>query len=335
MTIQELTGYLGGETYLYDDESIGKEEGVDGEVYEIIGKEAFLLAKIFKKSQCGGEFLTEWKLRQLDRFERIKALQIASKKSGLKGRVAFPKDVLVDRNNVSRGLLLPRAQGMGWGEVAKQPIDLAEIIKTCISLADTVCRLHLRRIYIGDWNPANFLVHEGVTTLIDSDSFRVEGQGKIYPNPFHFVLHDPPEMKDPNWTAWNLGSNQDSWGLAILFYQMLLNIHPFHCVGSGHQNSEEAICAGMNRRQFHFDVDFSANGERSICLLRKQRLFLSELPFDLVSSFFVTFQLGFEDPTKRLTAREWLEALRKLKFSQCREGHNRFNHVARCPICDV
>jgi DNA-binding helix-hairpin-helix protein with protein kinase domain len=335
MAICQLIGYFDGQIYCYDDESVKNKEGLDGKVCEVIGSEGKLLVKIIKENNLGSEFLDEWKLDWLDRFERVKALQFYSKKAGLGTRVAFPIDILVDETDVAYGLLLPRAEGIKWSKAATLPIDLKELTESCISLADTVSRLHSRGIYVGDWNPSNFLVHQGVTTLIDTDIFRVMHQNKVYPNPFHFPSHIPAEMRDPRWTAWKLTSEQDYWGVAILFYQILLNIHPFYCKTLEARNVEDAIDIGMQKKQLHFQIDVADNGTCSIYTQKYQRLFFSELPFDILTCFMVTFQSGFDDPSKRVTAQEWYRALKKVRFSTCRKGHSRFENAVRCPVCDV
>jgi hypothetical protein len=103
------------------------------------------------------------------------------------------------------------------------------LLRTARNLAAAVRAVHERGYVIGDLNESNILVNTmALVTLVDTDSFQVRHQGRVFRCPVGKPEYSPPELQQARFGDFDRGPEQDAFGLAVLFFQLLMQgIHPF------------------------------------------------------------------------------------------------------------
>jgi hypothetical protein len=123
------------------------------------------------------------------------------------------------------------------------------LLRTARNLAAAVRAVHERGHVIGDLNESNILVNSmALVTLVDTDSFQVRHQGRVYRCPVGKPEYSPPELQQARFADFDRGPEQDAFALAVLIFQLLMQgIHPFagRFTGQGEPAPlEERIAAG-------------------------------------------------------------------------------------------
>ena len=209
-------------------------------------------------------------------------------------------------------------------------------------LAHTACNLalafqeiHARGMIVGDINEQNLKVLPDATIrFIDCDSFQISDGAKIYTSEVGTPIWTPPELQGRNLTGLARTTNHDAFGLAQLVFLLLFTgRHPFsgRPRGAKHLQPDEAI------REYAFAFAPEALGLPLApppgCAA------LSSLPPDIQEMFCRAFLRGAEQPGKRPSAKDWVEALQRLLPSLVTCGkhsqHVFWGGAATCPWCEV
>lgn len=258
----------------------------------------------------------------------------------LKRLTAWPLETAHDKpGGVMIGFLMPRATGKSihtlYGPKSRlvhfPEADWRFLIHVAGNIARAVHAVHEHGIVIGDINHGNiFVAPNGTVTLIDTDSFQLQVNGKLKLCGVGIETHTPPELQGANFRITPRTPDHDNFGLAVLVFQLLfLGRHPF--VGRplhGEINLSDAI----KQRLFAYGTDAKSRG-----VIPPP----STLPLDASSAFLAQlFGRAFlAKGQPRPTATEWvggLEALQKgLRGCTTHSGHYFVSSLPRCPWCEI
>jgi DNA-binding helix-hairpin-helix protein with protein kinase domain len=326
-----------GSRILVDDtKAIG--QGGEGSVFKL-AKNADILAKVYNK-------------RALDRMPEIehKIKAMVKKKPGLLNYngltiIAWPTHVIYDHDRRFCGYLMRRVQAKNQLSHVITPglqkrkfpsITWYDRVVIAINLAKVMSYLHQNDTVIGDINTSDFFVYPAFEIgLVDTDSFQIQSDTKLYHCKVFTPDYTPPEVieakKHTHHEVRRL-PNHDNYGLAILIFQILMfGVHPFsarirHAVGF----DGNAINYNMEREIFPYD------SEHSNIVPPKNAMPFSFFPKPLRELFIEAFR-KHETGVERPSASAWVDVLRGVKdhLKKCRKKaeHLYPSHFHKCPIC--
>ena len=103
------------------------------------------------------------------------------------------------------------------------------LLRTARNFAAAVRAVHERDYVVGDLNETNTLVNnQALVTLVDTDSFQVPDQGRVYRCPVGKPEYTPPELQQVRFGDFDRGPEHDAFALAVLIFQLLQQgVHPF------------------------------------------------------------------------------------------------------------
>ena len=207
------------------------------------------------------------------------------------------------------------------------------LVSTAANVAIAVHALHECGYVIGDFNSSNVRVKDDTTViLIDTDSFQVTDKGEVYFCPVGTPEYTPPELIGGSLRNVVRTVAQDSFGLGVLFFQLLMEgQHPF---GGKYLGPGEPPAIAQVAKSGIFPY-----GRRSTAHWQPAPLapHIEILPNDLRNLFELCFVDGFANPKVRPNAQRWGETLRAFfdDLQPCTRGAQHFYRVGlrRCPWC--
>lgn len=180
-------------------------------------------------------------------------------------------------------------------------------LTVCYNLAQTVDFIHKSGNYqLVDMKPENILVKpNGHISLIDLDSIQIRENGSVlFPATVFTPEYSPPEFHQRKFTpgVTEFSSQHDQFSLAVILYQILVNVHPYQASHpkntAVHQNIADALWVhGPRKKELHRIPYFHD--------------FFHQLPQPLQALFHQTFGEGHASPQKRTTASQWASTLLK------------------------
>ena len=172
------------------------------------------------------------------------------------------------------------------------------------NIASEVNYLHDLGIYVnGDLKPDNFLINaRGGVSLVDLNTVQVQTGRKLYPSFVATPDYVPPEFQG-NPTG-KMPVSFDLFSMAVVFYQILVGVHPFAYSDKG------SGAKGTSIQDHIRSGKFACGKNRNSFTLSPQHQRFDHLP----DSLRILFQKAFEGPaSKRPTAREWMNALMAIR----------------------
>jgi serine/threonine protein kinase len=145
----------------------------------------------------------------------------------------------VDYDGPTPGYLMRRANGkvMDRNIKALLTLSLRDRYRIALSLAKALSFLHARQVVHADFKPDNFFYDEtGLVQILDIDGGGYFGNmpqtSRFWPTVTPIEVYKAPELVRWTWaTIWkqrNLRTQPDLWSLAVLLYQILVEINgPF------------------------------------------------------------------------------------------------------------
>lgn len=198
------------------------------------------------------------------------------------------------------------------------------------NLAATLHTLHARGYVVGDLNESNIRVTPAaLVTLIDVDSFQVQGDGTCFLCPVGKIEYTPPELQGQDLRTTVQTPAHDNFALAVLLFQMLVEgSHPFRSRWLG-DGDAPALAEKLRRGLYPY-----ANPAPTLVAPPPGRS-LDHLPPAIVALFQRCFVDGHAHPEQRPTAQEWTNALTLAEQSliTCAQGHAYAGHLTTCPEC--
>lgn len=207
------------------------------------------------------------------------------------------------------------------------------LLQTARNLAAAVRAIHERGYVIGDLNESNLLVNnQALVTVVDTDSFQVPAAGVTFRCPVGKPEYTAPEIQGVNFADIDRGPHHDSFALAAIVFQMLMQgIHPFagRYTGQGEPGAlAERISAGQWPYAKMRAVSFVPNPHAPPWEV---------LPPQIQALLRRCFEDGHKTPRLRPDARGWQDAvdevIQQLQTCPANDQHHYHPHAGGCPWC--
>jgi hypothetical protein len=277
-------------------ESLG--EGAEGAVYRLQGTDG-RVAKMFKQRKRAGK---QTKLRRM-----VGDSMISPEDQPDIPWTAWPTEIVSSTADGSfLGYAMPyldteeyidaqryASQKLRWGKSSRR-----EQYKPAINLTLTVHWLHQHGYAVGDLSEQNVRVNGGTVTLIDCDSYAVEGSDFV--GSMEAPRYTPPEGRGESYRS---VEQTDRFGVAVHIFQFLMaGFHPYQAVGERAVDGPlpEAIQAG--------DFPYGGSDSRKLAPPPQAPSF-DRLPESVRDGFERSFSRGRKDPTARPSLQDWLRIL--------------------------
>lgn len=311
------------------------EEGSEGKLYDIEGKPDYV-AKIFRTAELARK-----------REPKLRAMCQLPSMCSLPPNLTWPVNLLHDGSGAFVGFIMKRLQpNVTLDKLFAYPKGTALVsqrLAALVSLANTLGRMHMCGVAMGDPGPQNIPVLADCTVqLIDADSFDIRmPDGSHYP-----CLGCTPEYVAPEMLRAAQGGSYatcgvpfsewtDCYALAVLIHKALFfGKHP--CSYAVDLNAPEGTPMPSL-------IERERNGWVAAFVPRPNLVYpsgmpaMGDFPPYLVEAFRRTFVDGFTDPRRRTTAFEWQELLTRYfgELVECDadERHAHWSGVAECPYC--
>jgi serine/threonine protein kinase len=205
---------------------------------------------------------------------------------------------------------LPRRADKAWQRFSfKQPDALKLRLRTCFNLAVVIHQIHESGQYVlVDLKPDNILMQpNGLLAVVDMDSVEVIEDGiAIYSAPVATPEYTPPEhYLGPRGT---INETWDHFSLGVIFYQLLLGLHPFAAscnapydnLVSIHDKIEKNLYVHHSEKQALFKVVPPPHQQ------------LHKMPVEIQQLFQSCFEYGAKDPHLRPSPADWCNTLADL-----------------------
>jgi serine/threonine protein kinase len=243
--------------------------------------------------------------------------------------IVWPQELLFNGDAACVGFLMPRlsgsltlnniynpklrkrkAPGFNWYYLHTAAYNIASILEA----------LHQRYYVVGDIKPENFLVNEhALVSVTDTDSFQVKSHGKLFRCIVGSEGFTPPELIGKDFHRNDRLEVHDRFGLGVLIYMLLLGYHPF--TGTWEAGEEP-----LTRDQAILKCSWPYRAKHHQTQLAPLMIPLKALDNNLKEAFLKTFNEGYQDPSKRLTAGEWKTLLKNViqNLIACPQNINHF-----------
>ena len=214
--------------------------------------------------------------------------------------------------------------------------DWRFLIKAAENTAITFHTVHTHGHVIGDVNEQNLLVASNATVvLIDVDSFQISTGIQTYFCDVGVPTFTPPELQGKALRGLTRTSNHDRFGLAVMIFLLLcMGRHPFagRYLDSGEMPIEQAI------QDFRYAYSKSAESHRMAP--PPGTLPVQNLPTEIQELFESSFRKSGVARDGRPSAKEWIEALRKMNAATVRCTNVKSHYFIRppsltCPWCSL
>jgi serine/threonine protein kinase len=289
-------------------------QGGEGSLYKVLAPIAYqhLVAKIYHSNKRTKQ--RQHKLRYLIEnppvFENKAQQQLISWPIGL-----------LEKGQNFIGFLMPRVEGelLEVLATAKLPkylskkwqrfklgtngaLELRQ--KVCFNIAVALYHIHQTGHYVMvDLKPDNILIQpNGLISLVDMDSIEiVEGNQMLFPAAMATPEFAPPEFHVLRRSSEALPISWDAFSMAIIFYKILLGIHPFAATSQGVYET----ATGLGEKLKH--GLYVHNNKQQACFLVIPSLHQAfyKMPSVLQYLFNLCFVHGIAKPEARPSAEDW------------------------------
>jgi hypothetical protein len=275
-------------------------EGAEGAVYEL-NRFNDIVAKVFKKDKRG---------HKQDKIETMVEKSMVSPEDQTEiPWTAWPIDPVFRPSDGSfLGYVMPylntdqhidaqryASQNLRWENSSQR-----QRYKPAINLVLTVYWLHQNGYAVGDLSEQNVRVNDGNVTLIDCDSYSIEGSD--FAGQMEAPRYTPPEGRGNT----HEGIKQtDQFGIAVHIFQFLMaGFHPYQAVG------EHAVEGSLPQAIQQGNFPYGGPQSRNLSPPPRAPDF-RRLPKSVRGGFEQCFSKGQNDPKARPSLEEWLAILSK------------------------
>lgn len=291
-------------------------EGGEGSVIALQDPNHHVVVKIYKQ-----EKLNKWgRLLENKLDAQVKLQQIFEQTN-----IAWPKLLVYNQGRNFIGYAMKRVNGIPLSKLAHpllqqkyfpnyNRIDLVQVV---LSIIESVKKLHENGIFIGDINLENFLVEQNTRTvyLIDTDSYQVNHNGRIYPCLVGRPEMTPVEHHDQPFEAITRTRESDLFSLGIVFFQILMRgRHPYDQIGGG--NPVENLKSG----NFPYGKGSRPPGQEGAIPPGPWYIIWSHLSYKVKELFIKCFKEGVYNPNQRPSLQDWEDRFRAY-LQSLQKGH--------------
>jgi hypothetical protein len=204
---------------------------------------------------------------------------------------------------------LPKKLSKKWYRFHSEAKDVRDLrLKICYNLAAAIHEVHACGRYIlVDLKPDHVIISpEGLISLVDLDAVEIVENGyKLFDAPAATPEYTPPEHYRENESDPTEQQAWDSFSLAVIFYKLLLGIHPF--AGTFKAPYDTARDLTQKIQQGLFVHSPNRSEYRDVIPSLHQDFF--KLSSNLQRLFYICFIEGRIHPHLRPTPHEWCSAI--------------------------
>lgn len=324
---------VAGQHLTLEDEPFAR--GGEGALYDIRGKAAYV-AKLFPNVQAAAK-----------REPKLKAMCRLPQMCSLPPNLCWPINLLYDEQGTFRGFVMKRlGEHMTLDKLFEYPQGNAMInqrLAALISLANTLGRMHMCGVAMGDPGPQNIPVLADCTVqLIDADSFAVKmPDGASFPCLGCTPEYVAPELlraaKGKSYVETGIPFDEwtDCYALGVLVYRALfMGKHPSTYALQPGASGVDIMPPLREREERGWVAAFVPRPQ--LCFPAGEPS-MDAFPPYLVEAFRRTFVDGYADPRRRTTAFEWQKLLTRYfgELVDCSwdNRHAHWRGAAECPYC--
>lgn len=188
-----------------------------------------------------------------DRERKLQAMLAADPELKSHRLLAWPQVLIQDGQGRVAGYVMRKFKGVTLvplsAEVMMKRVlpnwTQKHVCRAVWELAGACRLLESHGVYIGDFNPGNFLTRpaDGVSCCIDCDSFQVQSANSVFPSKVYTPEFSPPEILQQPDRHSQLGPEQFRFSAALFFFYLLTRgVHAYQVKGGG--TPEQNILAG-------------------------------------------------------------------------------------------
>lgn len=322
--------------------------GGEGSIYTVQGR-ADCLIKVYHPNLVNTELQ-----------EKLSFMYHNPPSSSVLTQIAWPIDIIFDSNRVFSGFLMNKLNVThDLDQIYKYPAtDLASVtLRHKLVIAQNICAIisevHKAGYVFGDFNPMNIgiNINTGTVAFFDADTyhFRNPKTGNVYRCRAGCPGYIAPELlfsckkfqaahPDVKETYANaplptFTKDTDNFSLAIHIFKLLMNGYtPYNGIPETSPVSQAS--PGLGDRAIERNSYCFAPGKKPMAVAMPE---LSSLPPYIQEMFARAFERGYNSPSLRPSAEEWMVSLSKfsqeLKACCSRRNHFYYQGASVCPYC--
>lgn len=241
--------------------------------------------------------------------------------------LVWPQELLFDEDNQFIGFLMPWVAGeklelLSLPNIPKKhtvawnafdfdvDLKLKRRLDLCLKIASSIQYIHNTERYIViDMKPDNIMVTpEGKVALVDLDSVEVVEHGEtLYDAPVATPEYTPPDSYLENNAV--DPTQEDPWdrfGMAVIFYKLLLGIHPYAASAKPPYDQY----TGLYQKIEHGLFVHNPKVRQKLLAVPQRHDRYQKLPLAIQELFERCFINGHHQPYARPSAEEWVRVLR-------------------------
>jgi serine/threonine protein kinase len=241
--------------------------------------------------------------------------------------LVWPQELLVDEDNQFIGFLMPWVAGeklellslpsipkkhtVAWNAFDFEvDLRLKKRLDLCYKIASSIQYIHNTERYIViDMKPDNIMVTpDGKVALVDLDSVEVVENGEtLYDAPVATPEYTPPDSYLENNAV--DPTQEDPWdrfGMAVIFYKLLLGIHPYAASAKPPYDQY----TGLYQKIEHGLFVHNPTVRQKLLAVPERHERYQKLPVAIQKLFERCFIEGHHKPYARPSAEEWVRVLR-------------------------
>lgn len=241
--------------------------------------------------------------------------------------LVWPQELLFDKNNQFMGFLMPWVAGeklellslpklpkkhtLAWNDFDFDvDLKLKKRLDLCYKIASSIQYIHNTERYILiDMKPDNIMVTpDGKVALVDLDSVEVVENGEtLYDAPVATPEYTPPDSYLENNAV--DPTQEDPWdrfGMAVIFYKLLLGIHPYAASAKPPYDQYSGLYQKIEQGLFVHNPEM----RQQLSTIPERHERYQRLPVAIQQLFERCFIEGHHQPYARPSAEEWVRVLR-------------------------
>lgn len=247
--------------------------------------------------------------------------------------LVWPQELLFDENEQFVGFLMPRVAGeklelLSLPNIPKRhaeawndfdfnvDLKLKKRLDLCYKIASSIQYIHNTERYIlVDMKPDNIMVTpNGKVSLVDLDSVEVVENGEtLYDAPVATPEYTPPDSYLKNNAV--DPTQEDPWdrfGMAVIFYKVLLGIHPYAASAKPPYDQYTSLYQKIEHGLFVHNPKLRPK----LLAIPERHERYQKLPLKIQQLFERCFIDGHHEPFARPSAEEWARVLKEYNLSR-------------------
>lgn len=247
--------------------------------------------------------------------------------------LVWPQELLFDENKDFVGFLMPRVAGeklelLSLPNIPKKhaevwndfdfgvDLKLKKRLDLCYKISSSIQYVHNTERYIlVDMKPDNIMVTpEGKVSLVDLDSVEVVENGEtLYDAPVATPEYTPPDSYLKNNAV--DPTQEDPWdrfGMAVIFYKVLLGIHPYAASAKPPYDQYTSLYQKIEHGLFVHNPQVRSK----LLAIPERHERYQKLPLKIQQLFERCFIDGHHEPFARPSAEEWVRVLKAYNLNR-------------------